>query len=214
MTRNKILYYSSIALLIKTALGLLLGVLSLLSGGLIALGLGQAFGADSALMGVVGASLMIVMLFALLVDALHLYAAIMGYKYADNTQVAHRLFILGVIMCVLAVIALLRDFGFFELLHLAIVGLYTVGAYELKTGKMVLSQHLNGTQQGQHDSTRSPYGHQGNRPYPGNQSHPGNQPYTGNPSYPENQTHQENLPSDASLPEDQMDSSPDENSLS
>lgn len=49
-------------------------------------------------------------------------------------------------MLVISAISILMKFTFLSLIHLVIVALYLIGAYELKTGKMVLSQYFGQAQ--------------------------------------------------------------------
>ena len=53
-----------------------------------------------------------------------------------------RLYTFGIIMLVLFILFLLKKLALFTLVQCVIVALYTIGAYELKTGKVVLSQYF------------------------------------------------------------------------
>ena len=141
-TRNNILYYASTALIIETAISLGFALLVSLFGGILASWLNRGIDVSGYFLGVLGFSIFFLALLAIVISLAYFYAGFTGRKNADNPQAGRRLFIFGIIMLVLSILSLLKKFTFLSLVHLIIVALYAVGAYELKTGKLVLSQYL------------------------------------------------------------------------
>lgn len=145
-TRNNILYYASTALIIETAISLGFALLVSLFGGFLASWLNRGTDVSGYFLGTLGYAIFFVALLAIVISLAYFYAGFAGRKNADNPQAGSRLFIFGIIMLVLSAISILHKFTFLSLVHLVIVALYAVGAYELKTGKMVLSQYLGQAQ--------------------------------------------------------------------
>lgn len=141
-TRNNILYYASTALIIETAISLGFVLLVSLFGGILASWINRGNDVSGYFLGVLGFSLFFVTLLAIVISLAYFYAGFTGRKNADNPQASSRLFIFGIIMLVISIVFMLRKFNFLSLIHLVIVALYAVGAYELKTGKLVLSQYF------------------------------------------------------------------------
>lgn len=144
-TRNNILYYASTALIIETAISLGFALLVSLFGGFLASWLNRGTDVSGYLLGPLGFAIFFVALLAIVLSLAYFYAGFTGRKNADNPQMAGRLYIFGIIMLSLSAVSLLRKFTFLSLVHLVIVALYAVGAYELKTGKVVLSQYFGQT---------------------------------------------------------------------
>lgn len=145
-TRNNILYYASTALIIETAISLGFALLVSLFGGILASGINRGNDVSGYFLGVLGFSIFFLALLAIVLSLAYFYAGFAGRKNADNPQSGSRLFIFGIIMLVISAISILMKFTFLSLIHLVIVALYAVGAYELKTGKMVLSQYFGQAQ--------------------------------------------------------------------
>ncbi|WP_412581819.1 hypothetical protein [Levyella massiliensis] len=145
-TRNNILYYASTALIIETAISLGFALLVSLFGGFLASWLNRGTDVSGYFLGTLGYAIFFVALLAIVISLAYFYAGFAGRKNADNPQAGSRLFIFGIIMLVLSAIFILHKFTFLSLIHLVIVALYAVGAYELKTGKMVLSQYFGQAQ--------------------------------------------------------------------
>lgn len=141
-TRNNILYYAFTALIIETAISLVFTLLVSLFGGFLASWLNRGTDVSGYLLGALGFSLFFVTLLAIVISLAYFYAGFTGRKNADNPQASSQLFIFGIIMLVISIVFMLRKFNFLSLIHLVIVALYAVGAYELKTGKLVLSQYF------------------------------------------------------------------------
>lgn len=141
-TRNNILYYASTALIIETAISLGFALLVSLFGGIAASWLNRGTDVSGYFLGVLGFSIFFLALLAIVISLAYFYAGFAGRKNADNPQAGSRLFIFGIIMLVISAISILMKFTFLSLVHLVIVALYAVGAYELKTGKMLLSQYF------------------------------------------------------------------------
>lgn len=144
-TRNNILYYSSTALIIETAISLGFALLVSLFGGILASWITRGNDVSDYFLTVMGSSIFLIALLAIVFSLAYFYTGFAGRKNADNPQMGSRLFIFGIIMLVLSAISILMKFTFLSLVHLVIVALYTVGAYELKTGKLVLSQYFGQT---------------------------------------------------------------------
>lgn len=144
-TRNNILYYSSTALIIETAISLIVPFFVSIVGGLLVGGLSRSYDPSGYFLSVLGMSIFFVILLAILISLPFFYAGFAGRKNAGNPQMGSRLYIFGIIMLVISILFLLKKFTFLSLVHLVIVALYTVGAYELKTGKVVLSQYFGQT---------------------------------------------------------------------
>ena len=142
-TRNNILYYASTALIIETAISLGFALLVSLFGGFLASWLNRGTDVSGYFLGTLGYAIFFVALLAIVISLAYFYAGFAGRKNADNPQAGSRLFIFGIIMLA---IFILHKFTFLSLIHLVIVALYAVGAYELKTGKMVLSQYFGQAQ--------------------------------------------------------------------
>ncbi|WP_282918887.1 hypothetical protein [Levyella massiliensis] len=140
--RNNILYYASTALIIETAISLGFALLVSLFGGIAASWINRGNDVSGYFLGVLGFSIFFLALLAIVLSLAYFYAGFAGRKNADNPQAGSRLFIFGIIMLVISAISILMKFTFLSLIHLVIVALYAVGAYELKTGKMLLSQYL------------------------------------------------------------------------
>ena len=141
-TRNNILYYASTALIIETAISLGFALLVSLFGGILASWLNRGNDVSGYFLGALGFSIFLLSLLAIVLSLAYFYAGFAGRKNADNPQAGSRLFIFGIIMLVISAISILMKFTFLSLIHLVIVALYAVGAYELKTGKLVLSQYF------------------------------------------------------------------------
>ena len=141
-TRNNILYYSSTALIITSAISLIMPFFVSIVGGLLAAGLTRSYDLSGYFLGTLGASLFLVNLLAILIHLPFFYAGFIGRKNADNPQMGGRLYTFGIIMLVLFILFLLKKLALFTLVQFVIVALYTIGAYELKTGKVVLSQYF------------------------------------------------------------------------
>lgn len=144
--RNNILYYASTALIIETAISLGFALLVSLFGSIAASWLNRGTDVSGYFLGVLGFSIFFLALLAIVLSLAYFYAGFAGRKNADNPQAGNRLFIFGIIMLVLSAISILHKFTFLSLIHLVIVALYLIGAYELKTGKMVLSQYFGQAQ--------------------------------------------------------------------
>lgn len=145
-TRNNILYYASTALIIETAISLGFVLLVSLFGGILASWINRGNDVSGYFLGVLGFSIFFLALLAIVLSLAYFYAGFAGRKNADNPQAGNRLFIFSIIMLVLSAISILHKFTFLSLIHLVIVALYLIGAYELKTGKMVLSQYFGQAQ--------------------------------------------------------------------
>ncbi len=141
-TRNNILYYASTALIIETAISLVFTLLVSLFGGFLASWFNRGIDVSGYFLGVLGFSIFFMALLAIVISLAYFYAGFAGRKNADNPQAGSRLFVFGIIMLVISIVFMLRKFNFLSLIHLVIVALYAVGAYELKTGKLVLSQYF------------------------------------------------------------------------
>lgn len=141
-TRNNILYYAATALIIETAAQLLWTILVFLFGSVLSIGFELCVDMSGYFMTIMAASMFVIVLLVLLSSLAHFYVGFAGRKNANNPQMGGRLYIFGIIMLVLSVIALFWDFSLLSLIHFVIVALYTVGAYELKTGKLGLSQYF------------------------------------------------------------------------
>lgn len=145
-TRNNILYYASTALIIETAISLGFALLVSLFGGILASWINRGNDVSGYFLGVLGFSIFFLALLAIVLSLAYFYAGFAGRKNADNPQSGSRLFIFGIIMLVISAISILMKFTFLSLIHLVIVALYLIVAYELKTGKMVLSQYFGQAQ--------------------------------------------------------------------
>lgn len=117
-----------------------------LFGGILASWINRGNDVSGYFLGVLGFSIFFLALLAIVLSLAYFYAGFAGRKNADNPQAGNRLFIFGIIMLVLSAISILYKFTFLSLIHLVIVALYLIGAYELKTGKMVLSQYFGQAQ--------------------------------------------------------------------